>query len=175
VSQIDGVVEGLLSSPDGCHELTIGAHDFYVCLPLDELPFEVGEQLRIASYVPYDNQGTLSGAEGLEIAGATTTIRAVRGDVAAQSDFGGHVELADKEGCDAHHDECGDLVRPLELTVVAGGVATGSAGDALELADGGVLHIVRAQRMPIRDTECAPELAADIYLETVLVFANGGE
>ncbi|HZO13139.1 MAG TPA: hypothetical protein VFB62_07765 [Polyangiaceae bacterium] len=170
-------VVSIASSPDGCHLVELTGETFAVCLPLHALPFEVGETVE---FYPWGEPGSGSIASGIVMMGQSTSIYAVRGDVLASDGDPEHsfeVTVEGRTGCGYHHDECSNVVQALDVTLMGSGVdgvVSGGAGDALAL-NNGTLHLVRAQSMPIRDTECAPYATSETYFESVLVIQNGGE
>jgi hypothetical protein len=183
------LIVSIASSPDGCHMVELESSEMFVCLPLASLPFAAGEILAIhpwSALGSFPESGETTDAEGIVLETENVSIWAVRGNALARDnqsglfdperDYDATVETS--PGCGLHHDECGNAVAPLSITVLGGGVegiASGGAGDALALDDAGTtLHIVRAQHMPIRDLDCAPYAEHDQYFESVLVKPNQG-
>jgi hypothetical protein len=168
---------GITSSPDGCHAFDFGFTEGYVCAPIEALPFTPGDMITIEERS--EDAGTVS----LQIISDKFLVRIVRGDVAGI--FGGaalpSLEIAASAsplpGCPSHHDACGSLVAPLELTIAGGeGVETTflQAGQQAAIpAAGATLHLVRAQEMPVRDTECPPFAFNSQYIESVYVIEQG--
>jgi len=179
-------IASIQSSPDGCHLIETDSGTFAACLPLETLPFAVDEEVSFANWLAVGNHPELEGeqlqADGFEMVGATTALRAARGNVIvrrsdsglfdAERDFSVSVETA--PGCHPHHDECGNYVTPLEVSMFGAdvpGVAIAGAGQAVAVGDdGATIHIVRAQHMPVRDTACGLQTAGETYFESVLVW-----
>lgn len=171
-------VVSIASSPDGCHLVELTGETFAVCLPLHALPFAAGETVE---FYPWD--GDAAGApdsDGIVMFGQSASIWAVRGNALANDGDPEHdyeVSVQERTGCGFHHDECNNVVRALDVTLMGSGVdgvVSGGAGDTLVL-NAGTLHLVRAEWMPIRDNECAPYATNEHYFESVLVLQNGGE
>lgn len=168
---------GITSSPDGCHDVELEGASFYVCLPLETLPFEIGEQIDLGTYTvtnTVDEDGTISSATGIVITGDSHVIRAVRGAavLSPSTDTTYDISVETQPGCVPHHDACGNYVTPLEVTFLGSGIVSLDAGDSAQReADGSTLHLVRAQELPIRDTACTTLDTSQgaRYFESVLV------
>ncbi|MDC3960055.1 hypothetical protein [Polyangium jinanense] len=185
------IVETIISSPDDCHALVLqNKSTMYVCLPKAAMPFKAGDSLMIdehdgiAGSAPETN-GEPPEGKVLILHSDTHTVVATRGNVLARYGFTGTdaplgeptVESDLVEGCTGAHDECGSLLVPLELSLLGAHVPSISflrAGKSIDLADGyGTLHVVRAEAMPIRDTECPPFARSSRHYESVLVIPAG--
>ncbi len=170
------VIESIASAPDGCHQIELATESFFVCLPLAALPFAAGESLAIhpTSVTGTDDFGAAT-SFGIELVGETHTIVAVGGRAllppSLDPEQSWSVSHETQDGCAPHHDACGNLVTPLTVTFLGdGGAARLKAGQSHESPDGSVLHLVRAQSMPIRDTTCDTAASGeDTYFESVLV------
>ena len=164
---------GISSSPDGCHSLDLGSTEAYLCVPPESLPFTAGDSITVL-------EQELVGSSVLEIVGEKFTMRVVRGGLTALEDgsgaspFGLDVRGDALSGCASHHDECGSLVAPLEVAI-SGELEAEIVrmGEKATIASASAtFHLVRAQEMPVRDTECPPFAATSKYFESVLVIDN---
>ncbi|EYF04506.1 hypothetical protein [Chondromyces apiculatus] len=177
------------SSPDGCHRFTLlsegGEAPFYLCVPEGAQPFQVGDALKVetldSSFTAPETKDEASFAEGVFLSNDTVGVMVVRGNMVARQAFAflptpaeePSISADEVPSCTGSHDACGNLVIPLEVSLL-GGSAEGAtflrAGQSAELADGyGTLHVVRAEELPIRDTECAPSRVTRRHFESVLV------
>lgn len=168
---------GISSSPDGCHSLDLGSTEAYLCVPPEALPFTAGDSITVL-------EQELGDSTALEIAGEKLIVRVVRGGRTALDDGSGaspfdlSVSGDALAGCASHHDECGSLVSPLEVTI-SGALVPETlfvrAGEKATIPSANAtFHLVRAQEMPVRDTECPPFAATSQYFESVLVIDNQG-
>lgn len=175
-----GALVSITSSPDGCHDLELAHDSFYVCLPLEALPFEPGEMLSVHPVSVTDfssDTGAPASSEGIEIVGESHTIVAARGQAlltpSADPEASYDISFETQIGCEPHHDGCANLVTPLSVTFLGDdGAVTLKAGESERRSDSGAtLHLVRAQEMLIRDTACANVAASqgDRYFESVVV------
>ncbi len=170
-------VVSITSSPDGCHDVELEASSFYVCLPLPVLPFAIGERIDVDPFTVSSNADAAAArtsAEGIVITGESHVIRAAAGAavLSPSVDENYDVSVATQPGCAPHHDACGNYVTPLEVTYLGSGLVSLEAGQSAQRSeDASTLYLVRAQRMPIRDTACTDiEIAeSDLYFESVLV------
>jgi hypothetical protein len=175
VSGSSYVLQGISSSPDGCHSLDLGSTEAYLCVPPEALPFAPGDAITVTE------QEFATGTV-LEIAGDKFTLRVVRGGFTALEDGSGASPLdlsvsADPlAGCASHHDECGSLVSPLEVAISGAFMPETlfvRAGEEATIPSAfATFHLLRAQEMPVRDTECPPFAATSRYFESVLVIDN---
>ncbi|MDI1475206.1 hypothetical protein [Polyangium sp. y55x31] len=185
------IVESVISSPDDCHAIVLqNKSTMYVCVPGAAMPFKVGDSLMIdeqeilgGSYPEMD--GEAPEGRTLILSSSTHTVVATRGNVLARYELTGTdaplgeptVESDLAEGCAGAHDECGSLLVPLELSLLGDHVPSITflrAGKSIDLVDGyGTLHLVRAEAMPIRDTECPPYARSSRHYESVLVIPAG--
>lgn len=185
------VIAGIVSSPDGCHAITIERGEtFYLCVPAEAMPFRAGDVISVRAVAldggsyPELPRGQRALARGLYVESEAAAVLALRGNVLARwsmvgagprapaADFSAN--LAPLAGCDAFHDACGSLVVPLEASLLGEGVSgivSLRAGERAELVEGaGVLHLVRAEDMPVRDAACfTSPLDQPRWLESVLV------
>jgi hypothetical protein len=155
----------ITSSPDGCHDVELESSSFYLCLPLETLPFEIGEVIQVSTI---NNAGTIA------ITGETHIVQARAGDTVLSPSVEDSYDISvdTQPGCEPHHDACGNYVTPLEVTFLGSGIVTLKAGQSAQRTDGGsTLYLVRAQSMPIRDSECTniDVSQGDRYFESVLV------
>jgi hypothetical protein len=174
------------SAADGCHRIETEREVVFVCLPLSALPFGVDEDIVVSTWGPvgsYPEGGDeAADARGIQIQSALTTLRAVRGNVLARKSAAAYdattdydVDAEDLSGCDIQHDSCGSAIVPLSVSLIGPevtGVIEVEAGQSVALGpDGPTLYLVRAQRMPIRDTACTPfSTTSETYFESVLVW-----
>ncbi|HVK63888.1 MAG TPA: hypothetical protein VM694_05425 [Polyangium sp.] len=181
------VLESVISSPDDCHALVLqNKSTMYVCVPGAAMPFKAGDSIvvnafEIAGGSYPETNGEAPAGTALVLRSDTHTVLAVRGNVLAryESTEGAEplteptVESDLAQGCTGAHDECGSLLVPLEVSYLGDHVPSITflrAGKSLDLADGyGTLHLVRAEAMPIRDTECPPFARSSRHYESVLV------
>jgi hypothetical protein len=176
----------IVSSPDGCHALQFAAEAYYVCVPQAALPFKPGDLIDIEALPVSGGSFPEAGeraplADILRISGPTHTVLVVRGNVLARHELAKTgeplteptIEAEPLAGCPGAHDECGGLSMPLDISLLGdhvSGVDFVRAGGTVTLADGyGTLHVVRAEAMPVRDTDCPPFPVADRHYESVLV------
>lgn len=175
-----GALISVTQSPDGCHDVELEHASFYVCLPLETLPFELGEMLSVKPVSVTDftsDTGAQAFSEGIEIVGESHTIVAARGQAlltpSADPEASYDVSFETQIGCEPHHDSCHNLVAPLSVTFLGDdGAVTLKAGESERRSDGGAtLYLVRAQQMPIRDTACTSidVSLGDLYFESVVV------
>ncbi|MDI1450571.1 hypothetical protein [Polyangium sp. 6x1] len=185
------LVESVISSPDDCHALVLqNKSTMYVCVPGAAMPFKAGDSIKIneteivgGSYG--ESNGEAPEGKALFIRSETHTVLAVRGNVLARYEMtGGNAPVSEPtvesdlaEGCGGAHDECGSLLVPLEVSYLGDHVPSITflrAGSSLSLTDGyGTLHLVRAEAMPIRDTDCPPFARSSRHYESVLVVPAG--
>ena len=186
------LVESVVSSPDDCHAIALeNKATMYVCVPGSAMPFKAGDSLRVneleinggPSYT--ETAGEAPAARGLLLRSGTHSLLAVRGNVLARYSLAESpeplteptVESDLAQGCAGAHDECGSLLVPLEVGYLGDHVASITflrAGQTLNLEDGyGTLHLVRADAMPIRDTDCPPFARGSRHYESVLVVPAG--
>ncbi|AUX20075.1 uncharacterized protein SOCEGT47_005380 [Sorangium cellulosum] len=183
-------IASVTSSPDGCHAITPERGEpFYLCVPAGAMPFRAGDVISVraielkgwASY-PEVPPGEVASVRGLHVESEAAAVLAVRGNALARwsmasadpraPDFS--ADVSPLAGCDGFHDACGSLVAPLEASLLGEGVSgivSLRPGERAELAEGaGVLHLVRAEDMPVRDAGCftAP-LDQSRSLESVLI------
>ncbi|WP_433933118.1 hypothetical protein AB3662_02830 [Sorangium cellulosum] len=174
---VTAVVASVTSSPDGCHAIALEPDKriVYLCLPAEALPVKAGDLVSLRSVMitgivggPYPElrQGEQAHARGVAIESEAYAVVALQGNVLARPwmlDRGATarnftVELSPIAGCDGFHDACGSLVAPLEVSLLGegiSGVVSLRAGESEVLKEGvGTLHLVRAEDMPVRDTEC---------------------
>ncbi|UQA57685.1 hypothetical protein [Polyangium aurulentum] len=180
------VLQGIDSSPDGCHALKFEAEAYYLCVPEAAIPFKAGDLLDIqelpVSGGAFPEAGATSPlAEVLRITGPTHTVLVVRGSVLARHELAKTaeplseptIEAKPLTGCSGARVECGGLSMPLDISILGdhvSGVEFIRAGGTVTLADGyGTLHVVRAEAMPVRDTACPPFPVSDRHYESVLV------
>ncbi len=179
-------ITGIVSSPDGCHALTLGSEAFYVCMPQEALPFKEGEMVDVQLIAVDGGSFPEAGqhpplAEVLRMTSATHTVLVVRGNVLARYELAKmsepltepKIEAEPLAGCPGAHDECGTLSMPLDVSLLGdhvSGVDFVRAGGKVAFADGyGTLFVVRAEALPVRDTACPPFPVADRHYESVLV------
>ncbi|AKT43510.1 uncharacterized protein CMC5_077420 [Chondromyces crocatus] len=190
-----GVVEltAIESSPDGCHRFGVvdeqgNARSFYLCVPASAQPFEVGDKLAATAItsgigMPASSKEEAIVSEGLLLRSDTHAVVVLRGNAIALRGLAVLPEPMTEPTLDAQvvpaclgaHSACGNLVFPLELSLLGdhvGGTRFLRPGQSVTLENGyGTLHLVRAEELPIRDSECAPFAPAPArrHFESVLV------
>lgn len=175
------------SSPDDCHMIVLeNSPSLFVCIPAAAMPFKAGDSLSVEPITVNggsfdETNGEAPVADGLRLKSDSHIVVAMRGNVLAHYSHAGAAEIlteptvsADRtKGCAGSHDKCGSLSIPAEVSYFGDHVDTITflrAGSNLALKDGyGTLYVVRAEAMPIRDTECPPFAFASQHYESVLV------
>ncbi|XXX77940.1 hypothetical protein WMF30_04100 [Sorangium sp. So ce134] len=166
------VLTGIMSSPDGCHALSLERGGlFFLCAPAEAIPFNAGDLLHVSpveidgGVYPERPENERAFAQGIHIESETHSVLVLRGNVLARGTMVGRqpavdflAELTPLKGCRGFHDACGSLVAPLEVSLLGDGVSgvvSLRAGESAALAEGAeTLLLVRAEDMPVRNAEC---------------------
>jgi hypothetical protein len=161
-------LERIEEAPDGCMKLGLSDNtDFYLCLPRDTFPFEVGEEFLIRSLELGEDFGTI---EGIEFVGDTKKLRAARGQDFVPFDATTTLSVEPSEGCGYVHDECGNLTRPLTIRYGGASGVLANAGEALSLGTTSYIYVVRAFDLPVGDTDCLGDATqSDRLIESIYV------
>ena len=176
------VLEGLTGSPDGCTRLDLALEaggattPWYVCHPGVDLPFLVGDGLRIHASTLSANGGVL---EAVQIVSAAWTVTVGRGtDLPALG--AGTAQLVFSAGvCGPVHDACGAALAPVDVELRGDAVGeaseTGAAPRSIVLVDGTIVTILRAVMAIVADTDCGDVTSVGApWVESVVVGASDG-
>ena len=172
----EATIQAMTLAPDGCTAFDLRFANgteirWYLCIPPKAQIFEVGDALFVSSLLKGQE---FEAIDGVELAGSGKRMRiAIGGDVAPFGD--GKLTFEPAPNCSGHHDTCGNLIVPLEATFVdaSGASRTLEVGDHTTVEGGGTLHLLRAQDVPVGDTECLPEGAAsERVIESLYVDAS---
>lgn len=139
---------GMSVGADGCHALDLevgeAPYRWFVCAPGVELPFAVGDDLRVG---PVWNGIQGLAVDGVRIEGPAGALTLMRG-----ADLPVAHTVAPVEGCDGHIDACGAFVQAARVQVGGRFVAPGEAA----ALDGGTLHVYRAEQGAAVNLACLP-------------------
>lgn len=154
-------IEAIASAPDGCHRFTLtGAGGWFLCTGTPTVPFTVGDEVHVSVVSVGQSFRPIEGVRLLgDGAAAGKRLVVARGaDLATFGD--GDWNARDLPECDGSHGPCGNLVFPQELTITGAEGTEGAievmAGDAVTV--GGTLIVHRAERIPIANDACLPEV-----------------
>jgi hypothetical protein len=171
-----GTLHAVTASPDGCFALDLTKSRFYLCAPLQALPCQPGDSVELSSLAVGQSGGAI---DGVELRCGDTTLRLARGgDLAPWSATHQAASFTTRRapGCQGQAVECGSVALPLEvsLSLPEGASSVAPAGEPTTLPAGnGSLVLVRAQSMPVVDTDCFPSVmgAGGRLLESMVYFS----
>jgi hypothetical protein len=133
---------------DGCHALDLQVGEapmrWFVCAPGVELPFVVGEDLRVGPVFAGVNQRAV---DGVRIEGPGGALTLVRG-----ADLPVAYEVSAVEGCEGHVDLCGSFVQAARLMVGGQWAAPGE----VVATEAGRLHVYRVEQSAALNLGCLP-------------------
>jgi hypothetical protein len=168
-------LERVIEAPDGCMELTLVRQStvsntpitWFLCLPRDTFPFEVGEEFFVDTLELGADFGTIT---GVELSSATKAVRAARGQDFVHFNATTTLSVEPAEGCGFVHDDCGNLTQPLVARYGGPSGVTIAPGEAVMLGEQSYLYVVRAHEIPVGDSTCLEDtIQSDRLIESVFV------